>query len=131
MNTIAVINGSVGQGGVNQPLNVRIVQRLLNDWLAKEGQIQLKVDGLVGPKTLGAITAFQKRNVSIADGKVDPMGPTINALLNQHLAGLLDMIDLSRLTGYINGSVVKRTSLSDPVIAAMIQQYVRVLREQA
>jgi peptidoglycan hydrolase-like protein with peptidoglycan-binding domain len=131
MDTIALINGSVGQGGANQPSDVRIVQRLLNDWLAKERQTQLKVDGLVGPKTLGAITAFQKRNASIADGRLDPMGPTINSLFNKHLAGLLDMIDLSRLSKYVDESVVKRTSLSDPAIAAMIQQYVSVLRKQA
>jgi hypothetical protein len=131
MDAIAVIGGSVGQGGANQALDVRIVQRLLNDWLAKEGQIQLKVDGLVGPKTLGAITAFQKRNVSRADGRVDPMGPTINALFNQHLAGLLGMIDLKRLANYVDESIVKRTSLSDPDVASMIQQYVSVLRKQA
>lgn len=131
MNTITLISGPVGQGSTNQPPDVRIVQRLLNDYLAKEGQTQLKVDGLVGPKTLGAITAFQKRSVGIADGRVDPMGPTINALFNRHLAGLLDMIDLSRLSGYVNESVVKRASLSDPVVESVIQQYVSVLRKQA
>jgi len=45
MDTITLINRSVGQGGANQSSDVRIVQRLLNDWLAKEGQTQLRSTG--------------------------------------------------------------------------------------
>ena|SRR5215510_15787094 len=131
MNLNTLIAGSVGQGGKNHAVDVRIVQRLLNDWLAKTGQIQLKVDGMVGPKTLGAISSFQKKNTSSRDGRVDVDGPTIQALLNVHLAGLLTSIDLSRLSSYFNESAVKNTPTSEPTIAAIIKRYITALRESA
>jgi peptidoglycan hydrolase-like protein with peptidoglycan-binding domain len=126
-----LIAGLVGQGGANEAIDVRIVQRLLNEWLANTGQSQLKVDGLVGPKTLSAITAFQKKNTLSLDGRLGVGGPTINALFNQHLAGLLTSIDFSRFSGYSAGTGVKNTSLSDPIIAPLIQQYISALRKSA
>jgi peptidoglycan hydrolase-like protein with peptidoglycan-binding domain len=79
---------SVGAGGANQQKDVRLVQLLLNDWLGRRQQTLLKVDGIVGPLTTGAIRTFQKSNGSIVDGRVDPDGPTIKALASLHLAAL-------------------------------------------
>ena len=76
------INFSVGQDGVNDPQDVAIVQKLLN----YVGQFQgipaqpLEVDGLVGPKTLGAILEFQNNFCDVADGRADPNMETIKTL---------------------------------------------------
>ncbi len=79
------IRGSVGRGGVNSRADVTTVQSLLN---AKIQQIAplaaLKVDGVVGPKTIGAIERYQKMVVGfpMPDGRVDPGGKTITSLLS-------------------------------------------------
>lgn len=78
------ISQSVGQGGVNLRQDVITVQRLLNDNNRKIVPLPLlKVDGIVGSHTLGAIEAFQKRVVGMSqpDRRVDPGGPTSKALL--------------------------------------------------
>jgi len=36
-----MLSGSVGQGGMNNPVDVIVVQLLLNDWLGKKHQTQL------------------------------------------------------------------------------------------
>jgi peptidoglycan hydrolase-like protein with peptidoglycan-binding domain len=131
MSTISLLTGSVGQGGNNRAQDVRIVQRLLNDSLAKERRILLKVDGIVGPKTIAAITAFQKGNTSVADGRIDPLGPTITQLFNKHVAGLVDMFDLSRVSKYVNEAAVKNASLASPDIAGLLQKYADALRNSS
>jgi len=78
------ISSSVGKGGVNQRHDVITVQTLLNDNIRKFGPLtDLKVDGLAGPHTVAAIEAFQRRLVGMSqpDGRVDPHGPTLKALL--------------------------------------------------
>jgi len=75
---------SVGKGGSNQRQDVITVQTLLNDNIRKLTPLPLlKVDGIIGPRTLGAIEMFQKRVAGILqpDSQVDPHGPTFKALL--------------------------------------------------
>lgn len=77
------ITGSVGRGGRNHPpLDVMTVQYLLNCVLASQGGPgkELVVDGAVGPKTIAAIEAFQRKLGGFADGRVDPGGATLRAL---------------------------------------------------
>lgn len=131
MKAAGLISGSVGQRGANQGLDVRIVQRLLNDWLSRTQQTQLKMDGIVGPKTLGAISSFQKNHALGTDGRVDPMGPTIQVMFQEHIAGLQVMIDVSRVSNYVDGLAVKQTALSDSGLALLIEQYVKALRKDA
>jgi peptidoglycan hydrolase-like protein with peptidoglycan-binding domain len=131
MNNIQVIHGSVGQGGANQSKDVRVVQRLLNDWLTKDNSTQLKVDGIVGSKTIHAISSFQKRNAIVVDSRVDVMGPTARELFNQHLAGLLKMLNVSRLRDYSEISFVNSSLLEHPEVALQIKRYADVLRMQA
>ena len=73
----AGITASVGQGGKNIKADVIKVQNLLNKKNAK-----LAVDGSCGPKTIAAITAFQKQVVKLSkpDGRIDPNGTTWKAL---------------------------------------------------
>lgn len=80
----ASISASVGIKGVNRHDDVVTVQRLLNRIKPTDGgpSIFLKVDGLAGPKTNGAIHEFQLVHFGFkgADGRVDPEGPTLRKL---------------------------------------------------
>lgn len=79
----ATISASVGLGGANRPDDVRTVQSLLNDVKVERGgpAPPLAVDGIAGPLTNGAIGKFQrKQQLPVADSRVDPNGPTLQAL---------------------------------------------------
>jgi hypothetical protein len=78
----ATISASVGVGGRNLAPDVRTVQELLNGVPTPSGGPVplLAVDGLIGPKTVGAIQRFQRTQLGWADGRVDPGGPTITRL---------------------------------------------------
>jgi hypothetical protein len=74
----AVIKASVGKGGVNRSDDTKAVQRLLSDVQIAAGAMPLTVDGLVGPRTIGAILAFQQQHPALPrDGRIDPQGPTL------------------------------------------------------
>jgi predicted chitinase len=70
------ISASVGKGAVNKKADVKVVQDLLN----KKISAGLTVDGLIGPKTIGAIKDFQQTTFGWADGRVDVGGKTWGAL---------------------------------------------------
>ena len=70
------LSASVGRRGANRKADVRKVQRLLVGHGFNPGP----VDGAIGRKTVSAITAFQKRFLRQADGRVDPGGRTWNEL---------------------------------------------------
>lgn len=78
---MATIHGSVGRQGRNQREDVKVVQALLNKSLTPAAK-PLAVDGLVGPKTIGAIEDYQRRVVKLRspDGRIDVNGPTFRAL---------------------------------------------------
>lgn len=75
----------VGRGGKNNAFDVKVVQQLLNQHRIPMHTIPLRVDGLVGQKTIVRIEAFQKNIVKMIrpDGRVDPNGKTITSLLNK------------------------------------------------
>lgn len=74
------ISKSVGRGGFNVKKDVRHVQSLLNFSREQKGLSPIAADGLVGPETITAIEDFQKSRNGLADGRVDPHGPTMKAL---------------------------------------------------
>lgn len=78
---MATIRASVGRGGRNQRTDVKAVQSLLNDHVKPPIRL-LAEDGLVGPKTIQAITNFQRDVVRLPrpDGRVDPGYRTIETL---------------------------------------------------
>lgn len=80
--TGSLLRGSVGRGGKNNWMDTTLVQHLLNDHTTPPMQY-LSVDGLVGPRTIGAIKHFQKQVVGLEypDGSVEPDGPTLQCLL--------------------------------------------------
>ena len=76
------ISGSVGKGGKNKSPDTQAVQELLNAFSKKCGFKKLDTDGLIGPKTISAIAAFQKSamGMSRADSRVDPGGKSFTTL---------------------------------------------------
>jgi peptidoglycan hydrolase-like protein with peptidoglycan-binding domain len=84
---------SVGENGGNQTVEVKIVQMLLNDWLGNNRLTLLKVDGIAGPLTIGAIRAYQKAQGITADGRADLAGPTIISLVRRHLTTMRTSIE--------------------------------------
>ena len=73
----------VGMGAKSKNLasDVTIIQDLLNriDPALGGPNVPLKIDGICGPKTQGAIQSFQLKHFgwSGADGRVDPGGRTL------------------------------------------------------
>ena len=92
MTTTGVRTGSVGAEGDNDERDVKLVQRLLDDWLAREAGEPagrpLPVDGRVGPRTLAALRAFQARHPAGTAGRIESDDPTWDALAAFHLAGI-------------------------------------------
>jgi hypothetical protein len=80
------IRRSVGDGGANLRGDVKFVQFLLNDWRSRNGLSTIKIDGLVGPETIDAITVFQGKVTGLIDGRVDPNGPALCNLERLHVA---------------------------------------------
>lgn len=74
------ISASVGKGGVNLRNDTLRIQEALNIFRQQQNLTLLKVDGIVGPKTIAAITHFQQSHTRIVDGRIDPRGPTLQAL---------------------------------------------------
>lgn len=78
------ITASVGQGGVNKQDDVFNIQYGLDQVPPIDGgpAPPLKIDGLCGPKTIGAIRAFQQKHFgwSGCDGRIDPGKQTITML---------------------------------------------------
>lgn len=72
----AALSGSVGAGGDNRAPDVALVQTLL----AARGHHPGPADGAMGPATLAAIKAFQRRFATWPDGRVDPAGRTFREL---------------------------------------------------
>jgi len=75
---------SVGHGGLNRTDDVRLVQELLNRHM-QPPQRPLVVDGVMSPRTIAAIEAFQRRvlNIHRPGGCIQPGDPTMLALMRQ------------------------------------------------
>ena len=75
------IKKSVGKSGKNVPEDTKKIQIALNIFAAQAKFSKLATDSDCGPKTIAAITAFQKNVMAVkADGRVDPGRATIEAL---------------------------------------------------
>ncbi len=86
----AGISASVGKGGANRSNDVKAIQVAFNNVpisMSGAGDT-LAVDGICGPMTLQAIADFQKRWMTIHDGRCDPAGPTLG--LANSMAGVGD-----------------------------------------
>jgi len=92
-----ILSVPVGAGGALSGPDVVRVQKALNQIPAEYGGAspRLVEDGRVGPKTLGAISAFQKRHFGWADGRVDVLGRT-HAKLSSLLPGKIQRMTMAR-----------------------------------
>lgn len=126
---IVVLEGSVGRGGRNLQADVSSVQDALNQIGMNDGGPVplLKVDGFVGPKTVGAIERFQKVQFpgKFPDGKIDPGQRTVgrlNELLNVGvpIAGASgSSFEAFAPSGGLNGSgLVPLTTTNDQIALA-------------
>lgn len=80
---MATISKSVGRGGVNIPTDVRTVQTLLNENIARLIPfLPVAVSGVCDAQTILMIEEFQRRvlHAHAPDGRVDPGGRTLTAL---------------------------------------------------
>src|SRR5687767_12140012 len=77
------IAASVGHNGENRPDDVRSIQKLLNEHSLPPLR-PLDVDGHAGEKTIETIRHFQSSKLGLKkpDGRVDPNGRTLRALLD-------------------------------------------------
>jgi hypothetical protein len=83
------ILNSVGRGGVNRMDDVKMVQTLINDNLPIPLR-PLVVNGKADGDTIFAIEEFQRRKFGLdrPDGRVDPNGRTLKALLGELVAAV-------------------------------------------
>ena len=90
MADIEVLAGPVGEGGRDDERDVKLVRRLLGDWLAREagepGGRPLPSDGPMEPRTVAAIRAFRAWSGLDPDGRIEPGDPAWEALAAYHLA---------------------------------------------
>lgn len=77
------IFNSVGEGGKNVRADVKVVQALLNNFVAAFGLKTLEVDGYCGRASVAAIRHFQAAILGYLrpDGRIDPGGRTMAALV--------------------------------------------------
>ncbi len=119
------ITSSVGVGGKNVAGDVMYVQLLLNDARMRSGLPPIAIDGLTGPETESAIRAFQALFTPSRDGRVDPNGPTISALEDAHLLGVLS----GRFADYVRNNPRVRLNRDIATTNGLFQLYLKTLRD--
>ncbi len=86
------ILGSVGKQGQNRKVDGKVIQAALNSIKHVKFKLSppLKVDGIIGSKTIDVIEDFQKSVVLLTrpDGRVDPGGKTLTTLKGAITKGL-------------------------------------------
>lgn len=114
---MAAIVQSVGRGGANLVPDVKLIQRLLNRHVANLKLSKVAEDGNCGPKTIAAITIFQREVLKVPspDGKVAAGGKTFVALGKEPSAA-----PKSASAGH-KGSVKGRLSGVNPRIIEYLQ----------
>jgi hypothetical protein len=106
------LSGSVGNGGTNRSPDVRIVQVVLNEWRAQNGFRPIAVDGMSGPETISAISAFQDKVTKIVDGRIDPNGPSWRALVAAHneMVRSFIVIHSKKILDYLDENIRKSST---------------------
>lgn len=115
------IKGSVGEGGTNNPTDVKVIQQLLN---RVPGSAPIAENGVCGADTIAAIRKFQGGFISTPDGRIDPGGRTFNHLLQSIGQGfiLLPQIDQEDSTAVYYSYSVKENQFGTPATINMLQE---------
>ena len=134
MTTTGVLTGSVGAGGRNDERDVKLVQRLLDDWRAREAGApsgeSLPADGDARPRIDAAIRAFQTGNRSEVNGRIDPDDPTWEALAAYHLAGIRSGRVRPDNLAFVPLPPPRGRPLSEVALREAFDVYLRWLRER-
>ena len=131
LETAQVIRGSVGEKGNNAHDDVQLVQLLLNEWLSSRSLQAIAVDGIAGPKTIGAIKKFQQAGTGRVTGRCDPNGPSIRHLARhqfQRLAENVKVTDFVHAVQIDNNSRRRAVDFSGDKMKEQIGQYWAVWR---
>ncbi|WP_394889588.1 peptidoglycan-binding protein [Mesorhizobium sp. AaZ16] len=125
-----VVGRSVGQGGANVSNDVLTIQQALNAVDTSQGgpTPRLATDGLIGPLTRAAIGRFQKQNISFVDFRIDPNGPTIQAL-NRVLGASPQILASGSSRSLAPGSGVGQTVPPAPTFNVTDEMMERVFKE--
>ena len=114
------IGKKVGRGGANVANDVMLVQVLFNVNLSRmSGAKAITMDGKSGSNTIAAIEKFQKEVVgsNSPDGRVDPNGATINALIQGAKSGapanMTAVFEKTRLAGARNQMKIGRIAVNN------------------
>jgi peptidoglycan hydrolase-like protein with peptidoglycan-binding domain len=99
-----IIHASVGEQCVNNSDDVRLIQRLLNDYNNFIGK-QLRVDGDCGPKTFLAIREFQSRFLTTPTGRIENNSQSLIKLAELHLANAISGINTESIQQFVSGSL--------------------------
>jgi len=125
---ISLLSSSVGNSGRNVQADVKLIQMLLNNWLRKSSRPPLKVDGIAGRKTISAVSDYQKSFGGLIDGRVDPGGPTLAALVALQgrllTEGVSDQLRMmTRTLGYSRDAIAASasSSISDVLTEGLIK----------
>lgn len=76
-----LIDRPVGAGGDNNSVDTFKIQALLNAARVRINKPPIRLDGDVGPETIGAISEFQRQCFGKGDGRVDPGYNTLRRLI--------------------------------------------------
>jgi len=126
-----VISASVGQGGRNIADDVFKIQYGLDQVPPIDGgpNPPLKIDGLCGPKTIGAIRAFQQKHFGWAgcDGRIDPGKQTLRMLNEKRQRWIQPYLPLNPATdGWLLASLLRHVPYTRMCVIAALGKISRV-----
>ncbi len=129
---LALISGPVGDGAPNRPLDVAVVQDLLNRW--PDGRPKLPVDGVASPLLFARIALFQTEvaQQGVADRQIRPGSRTFQLLQQMATpslapaegadgAGVLGRIDRTALARALRTTFEMAASGLESFLAALCQ----------
>lgn len=126
---------SVGKGGVNRAEDVRMVQQLLNQNVARlTPLLPSAVSGICDASTIMRIEHFQRQVLRIPrpDGRVDPNGRTLTALMGAHLPGsATEPVISGNALPLSAAKILKEILKSAGVVQATVTSVSRTPAEQA
>jgi hypothetical protein len=117
------IGASVGAAGKNQRKDVAVTQFLLNCVPPSRGGAnpELVKDGICGPKTIGAIKAFQQQAFGTVDSLIEPGKRTITAL-NQRMPVISGATRYCSCNQYRSPPPTAMLSFAVPIVLASLVQ---------
>jgi len=124
------LTGSVGKGGVNMAGDVRTIQHALNIVREQERLSPISVDGVAGPQTAAAILHFQQLHTRLADGRIDPHGPTFRELerIVSPVAEAKVSVEMTRVMDRLTSELQSRALPVSPRLQSVLDQLNAAMR---